>query len=356
MIEHRLAHTFGAILAATALVAGLSGCERETTPRISVVLPATGTEFAAELRAGAEAAARDYEGQIQLKIVGPAQIDPAEEIKAFQNEAATVPDAIIVGPVPSSLFAEPALQAQMAGTKVAWIVSPPPPEVTDAIFIGQREYDLGKRIGDLIADNIIAKKGKDVAGTIVLGICVPGMENLEDRLLGARTALAAKLPNVKIPATIADGNERAANFAVWQQAVAANPNGLAFVSMCEPGMVNLAKIKEDDKRDFELAVFDTPEQVRSSIKKGTISAAAPPSHFLSAYMSVSTVAKALLAKQDLPNGWLEMPITVIDSSNIDAFDAAQASPATMEAYFKSEVDRLKALPTTNLPPVKAARP
>ena len=357
-INRRLAVTLMA-LSATAVGIAPDYAAAKTSVRISLVLGATGTEFAGEQRAGAMAAVRDLKGAVQLKVSGPAQIDPGQEVKIFQSEAATLPDAIIVAPIPPSLFTEPALRAQDQRIPIAYLMSPPSAGVKNVLFVGQREYDMGRRVANLIADRVIAKSGNKapatITGDMVPGSCVPGMENLDDRMMGVHAALKERLPKVNVLADMNTGNERGSSFALWQQAVQAHPNALAFIGACENDFTNLAKIKEDDKRAFEMVVFDTPEAVRNSLKKGTIAEAVPPSHFTSAYMAVWVVGNALLKDQIMPTGWMETPITVIDAKNVAAFDKASLPPASLETFYKKDIDALKAKDPTKLPPTGAAR-
>ena len=348
-----------ALLALAAAVASVPSDAAQRKPRISLVLGATGTEFAGEQRAGAMAALRDLRNAVDLKISGPAQINPGQEVRIFQTEMATLPDAIILAPIPPSMFTEPALQAQGQRIPLVYLMSPPHNDVKNVLFVGQREYDMGRTVANIIADRVIAKSpGRtpaQITGVMVPGICVPGMENLEDRMLGVRDQLKARLPNVTLLANMNTGNERGNSFSVWQQAVQSRPNALAFIGACENDFSNLAKIKEDDRRNFEIAVFDTPEAVRNSIKRGTIAAAVPPSHFASAYMAVWITANALLKGQRVPTGWLQTPITIIDAKNVDVFNRASLPPANLETFYKKDVDALKAKDVTRLPATAAAR-
>jgi ribose transport system substrate-binding protein len=338
---------------------GGDGASTRKTVHISVVLGATGNEFAGEQRAGVLAAARDLGTRVQVRIAGPAQIDPGEEVKIFENESATLPDALIVAPMPPSLFVEPARKATDQGIPVAYLMTPPSPEISHALFVGQRDYDVGRRAANLIADLIVKKtpsgKPQELTGTILLANCVPGMENLDDRMQGVREALLERLPALKIPPEMNSENERGSTFALWQQAVQANPNALAFIGACENDSVSLAKIKEDDHRGFAMVVFDTPEAVRNSIKQGTIAAAVPPSHFTSAYMAVWTVGNALLKGAEVPQGWLETSIRVIDKNNVDAFSGASLPPQNLESFYQKDIDLLKTKSMNDLPPLTAAR-
>jgi ribose transport system substrate-binding protein len=181
------------------------------------------------------------------------------------------------------------------------------------------------------------------------------MENLEDRMRGVHSALKERLPKVTVPANLNSVNERGSTFSIWQQAVQANPDALAFIGACENDSVSLAKIKEDDHRDFEMVVFDTPEAVRNSIARGTIAAAVPPSHFASTYLAVWMVGTALLKGTPVPQGWLATPIRTIDAANVAAFSSASLPPQNLEKFYQSDVDTLKASDFQHLPPLSAAR-
>ena len=335
------------------------GESEQSSIRIALVLGATGMEFSGEQQAGALAAVRDLGPHVDLAISGPAQINPGEEVWIFQNAASTLPDAIIVAPIPPSLFTEPALQAIENGIPVAYLMSPPSAGVDEALFVGQKEYEVGRRVANLVADRIGLRfpntAPADISGTIVTGTCVPGMENLDDRMQGVREGLAERLPNVRVPPDMNTGNERGSTFALWQQAVQANSDALAFLGACENDLVNLSKIKEDDGRDFEMVAFDTPEAVRNSIKQGTIASAVPPSHFTSAYMAVWIVAQALTNGNAISNGWLETPIRVIDAENIEEFDAASLPPENLEEFYGENVATLKSRDFQEIPPLSASR-
>jgi ribose transport system substrate-binding protein len=345
-------------------IATAGGAAKASAPahkvvNISLILGATGNEFAGEQRAGALAAAADLGSDVQLRIAGPAQIDPGKEVEIFQNEAATLPDAIIVAPMPPSLFAEPARKATAQGIPVSYLMTPPGNDVVDGLFVGQREYDVGRQVANIVADHIIANfpntSPERITGRILTANCVQGMENLDDRMLGVRTALAERLPKVIVPADMNSANERGTTFSLWQQAVQANPSALAFIGACENDSISLAKIKEDDHRDFQMAVFDTPEAVRNSIKEGVISAAVPPSHYTSAYMAVWLVGDALLHGRAVPQGWLATPIRVIDRGNVAAFGAASLPPKNLGAFYHDDIEMLKSKALRELPPLAASR-
>lgn len=355
----RAACGVAAVAGWAALSAGVTPALARDSLNVSVVLPATGTEYGLELRSGVEAAAAEFDGKLNLRFVGPAQIDPGEQVKIFNAEIATRPDVILLGPVPPSLFIEGAKTAESAGIPVVWYLDPPPPDITGALFVGPREYDIGETAGKLVAEHLIEKSGgADIGGVIPVGNCVPGLDNLEDRILGFIAGVHSKLPDVEIPKAFDSGNDRAKNFANWQQSVQANPNGPAFMAICEPGMINLAKIKEDSGLDFELTVFDAPEQVRVAIANGTISSAVPPPHFVSTYLATWITASRMLADEELPEGWLPTVAHVFDASNVDALNNAMASPASWAEYYMDDIEALKARIESGdqLPAISGSRP
>lgn len=332
-----------------------ANAQSEKTVRISLVLPATGTQFGDRLRYGAEAAAALFDGRVKLQVTGPAQIDPNEQVRSFQNEVLSGPDAIIVGAIPAPLFAEPARLAESQDVKVGWFVVPPTSDVDRALFVGNDDYEMGRTVGNLLADRIRARKGDNPSGVVVPGICVPGLTNLEARLAGVREVLNKRLPKVTVATTIKTGNDRSETYAAWDQAIQSNPEALAFYDSCEPGVISLTKLKEDDNLDFDLVVWDMPGEVLDGVDAGTISAVVSPSHFIAGYLSVYVIAKALLEDRPVPEGWLRTPELVIDQSNVKDFMTAESSASAMLSFFQKDIDKILSDIPEELPSIENLR-
>ena len=75
---------------------------------VSIVLALAAGEWSTEILAGANAAAKDLNGKVKVRISGPTTFDPQRQAQMFLAELETKPDVLIVVKVAPPLFTEPA--------------------------------------------------------------------------------------------------------------------------------------------------------------------------------------------------------------------------------------------------------
>ena len=154
---------------------------------VSVVLALAAGEWSTEILAGANAAAKDLNGKVKVRVSGPTTFDPQRQAQMFLAELETKPDVLIVVNVAPPLFTQPALEAQSRGAHVVWISVPPMPEVKDPFFVGSDAFGMGQTAGSIIVaalEKSLNKPAQEISGDVVTGICVPGLVVLENRLGG----------------------------------------------------------------------------------------------------------------------------------------------------------------------------
>ena len=98
----------GAALAAASLAPADAAPKSSVT--ISVVQALAAGEWSTEILAGANAAARDLNGKVRIRVSGPTTFDPQRQVQMFLAEEETHPDAIVVVNVAPPLFTQPALE------------------------------------------------------------------------------------------------------------------------------------------------------------------------------------------------------------------------------------------------------
>lgn len=308
---------------------------------ITVVGAFAANEWHSELKAGAEQAVADLDFPVELRVVGPTDFDPVQQAQIFSREALTNPDALIVSNVAAALFVQPALDAKNQGIKVVWSNSAPTAEFADDLFVSADPSDQGIVAAKVIADILAKKMGKpanEIEGSFVVGLCVPGLAVLENRIAGLRAGLGQVMPKVEVSSTIETKPDRSGSFVAWNQAIQANRDALGFADACEAGQQNIAKIIEDDGMEAVTVAFDAPEEIRNTVKRGFVQAALPSNFYLQGYLSVLVTATALHEGKDLPSGWAVVPTTVFDSSNIDEVITAWENPSTgLRKYFDGDV-------------------
>jgi ribose transport system substrate-binding protein len=314
--------------------------------KISVVLAVTSLEWTNEIKAGAEEAIKDLDFPVDLKFAGPSSFDPSKQAQIFANEVQTGPDAIIITNVAAPLFVEPVHEAESRNILVTWTDASPTSDFFNGFFVSADPTEMGLEAAGVLATALEAKLGKpaaEIAGNVVVGVCVPGLSVLENRVNGLRSGLNKLMPKVAVSETLPTKPDREGSFAIWNQLMRKNTGALAYVDACEAGNLNIIKIMADDNIDALSLAFDVPGEVREAVVDGSMLAASSSNFFMQGYMSVYTTAMSLHNQKPLPSGWLKVPSTLIVKSNAEAYNAAWVDMATgLRAYYKDDIEKAKA--------------
>jgi ribose transport system substrate-binding protein len=303
---------------------------------VSIVLALAAGEWSTEILAGANAAAKDLNGKVKVRVSGPTTFDPQRQAQMFLAELETKPDVLIVVNVAPPLFTQPALEAQSRGAHVVWISVPPMPEVKDPFFVGSDAFGMGRTAGTIIVSGLEKSHNKpaaDITGDVVTGICVPGLVVLENRLAGEIGYLKSKMPKINVLPSFNLASDRERSYALWDQAIRKTPNALTYIDVCEEGEENIPKILENDKIKVPLTSYESPEEIRDDLARGAITAVVSGNFF-----SQDTSAQSILQGKPLPQGWLKVPHVIIDRNKIAAYQKAWETPEIGLRAFYGEVD------------------
>lgn len=325
-------------LAACADPGGGGGTDEEIS--ITLVQGVTALPFAQKTAAGATAAIEEI-GGIDFEIAGPANIDPAAEVKIFQQVVATRPDGILLQELPPELFTRPVEDAEDAGIVVLPYTIAPAADSTSVSFVGDNGFDLGRLGGDAVADALIEQFGsEDVSGDVVTGICVPGLSVLTSRIDGFRERLTERLPGVNVLEPFDSKPDPAQNFTVWQQAVSANPDAIGMMSPCEADVQNLTKIKRDSGAEWQMAGFDINEVSLQGLRDGLIVGLYPQSSYLHGYVSARILAEALKNGTGLPEGWVEIGVVPVTPDNVDEIAERESDDEVQAEFWQPYIDEI----------------
>ena len=327
---------------AAAALGSPSPASAKDSVTVSVVLALAAGEWSTEILAGANAAAKDLGGKVKIRVTGPTTFDPQRQAQMFLAELETKPDVLVVVNVAPPLFTQPALEAQSRGANIVWINVPPLPEVKNALFVASDAFGMGQIGGAIVVSALEKSLGKpaaDITGDVVTAVCVPGLTVLENRLAGEVDYLKKKMPKINVLAAFNSKPDRERNFALWDQAIRKTPNALTYIDPCEEGEENIPKILENDKVKVPLVSYDSPEEVREDVAKGSITAVVPANFFSQSYLATYIAANALLQGKPLPHGWVKVPTVTVDKSNIAAYQKAWEKPETgLRAFYSAQID------------------
>src|ERR1700683_5052079 len=342
------AKKYASLLSPIALTVGLVGAtaSANAAPKdkvtVSVVLALAAGEWSTEIIAGANAAAKDLNGKVNIRVTGPTTFDPQRQAQMFLAELETQPDAIVVVNVAPPLFTQPALDAQARGAKIIWINVPPMPDVKNSLLVATDAFGMGQTGGAILISELEKSLGKpaaDLTGDVVGAVEVPGLSVLENRMDGEVVYLKKRMPKINVLPEFDSKPDRERNFALWDQAIRKSPNALLYLDTGEEGEENIPKILETDKIKRPFVSYDTPEEVRDDIAQGLITAAVPANFFTQAYVAVYIAAQSLLEDKPLPVGWVRVPHVVINKTNIAANQKAWEKPeAGLRSFYSAQIE------------------
>src|SRR5262249_16780404 len=150
------------------------------------------------------------------------------------------------------LFAVPLAAAAKQGIPLIAVDNPPPPDSDVNLFVGNDNFQLGQ----MLADQVIAKLPTGASGTVVLGTTAPGVPVLDRGIGGIRAEFQRQLPKVTVIGPFDTKNETAANYAAWDILIKTNPNALAFLGSGDADGWNLAAIRRATHGKWLAGAFD----------------------------------------------------------------------------------------------------
>jgi ribose transport system substrate-binding protein len=190
-----------AVLVATLLSASCQKPYHEENERYIFVAANITLPYWQDAKAGFMDAAHTM--GVKAEFTGPDTYSPDEEVAAFQKAVEKNPSGILVAPTRADKFTDAINAAVKQGIPVICVDSDVP-NSKRIMFIGTDNNNAGMESGKHIAELM---KGE---GNLVV-ITIPGQHNLDERLRGLQDALK-KYPKIKVTQTLDDkGDPRSAN-------------------------------------------------------------------------------------------------------------------------------------------------
>lgn len=295
--------------------------------------------FAREMVDGFTAGVGQVDG-VRPVVAGPATVDPAAQLMAFQQLTEQAPSGICVFATEPELFAGPLAQAHQRGIPVIAVDNVPPPSSNVGLLVANDNYQLGRTLAAEVAAKLTAD-----TGTIVIGTPWPGVPVLDQRANGIRDEIRARLPKVTVRGPFDTRRDPASNLAAWTSLVRANPKALAFLGTGEADGYNLAALRRKTHGTWAAGAFDVHPKSLQAVKAGDL-VVVSPEHFLKGAVAGRLQAQHATRNGSLPAGWLPIPGLVVNGANVDQIIARQVSAATKQQALAQQIDRLVTEPPT----------
>nr|MBA3844884.1 substrate-binding domain-containing protein [Actinomycetota bacterium] len=147
--------------------------------------------YMSNIGAGAQAAATELGAEFTQ--TGPTALNPGQAIGTFQNAVASGAQVALVMAYPGDLWRAPIDAAVRQGVTVA--------TNDDSSDDSQAAFHIGPpkvAMGAALADEFAKKIPQGATGTIIPGLCVPGLAVLQAPINGFRTRMGQLRPGVTV--------------------------------------------------------------------------------------------------------------------------------------------------------------
>ncbi|MEN3358073.1 MAG: ribose transport system substrate-binding protein [Mycobacteriales bacterium] len=345
------------VIAAVAVVGagiGASACAGSGTAAsgrtkvVALVVPNTQLNFAQEMIDGFRAGVEQV-GAVDHLTTGPPSTDSPRELELFNGLTGQAKNGIAVFTLAAGLFASALQAAGKKGLPLLAVDNPPGPGSGVNLFIGNDNY----RLGEMLADQTIARLPAGTRGSVVIGNTAPGVPVLDLRARGIRDEFAKRMPGVQVLGPFDTKQDVPANLVAWSSLVRANPTALAFLGTGDADGWHLASIRQRTHATWVAAAFDLDPRSLRAVRAGQL-VLVSPEHYIKGAVAGRLLADAATGGGELPQGWLETPGLAVDRSNVDAIILRQSSYQTRVSWFRSEVDKLVAGSASHLRPLTEA--
>lgn len=293
--------------------------------------------YTQQLAMGAQAAVEECGGD--FRSGGPVAFDVSAEVAAFQDMVLAGADAIVVVAFPSDFWIRPIDEAVQRGVTVSTFDVEAPASL-QSLHTAPKQADQGVDMANVIADAL----GDDASGTIVTGICLPGLALIEARVTGFKNQIAERLPNVEVLGAFDVGFDQTQNFSAWRSTYDANPDALAYVGFCENDLPSLVRVKEATGGDFEIASIGINPDGLDGIERGIALTAIGQRPFMQGYVAMRAMLERIAAGEDVPRGWIDVRPEIVTAENVADVRAREESVsdgyADTRAFYADQIDEI----------------
>ena len=295
--------------------------------------------YTQQLMDGAAAAAAECGAEIITG--GPAAFDAAASVSIFQDAVLAGADALVVVAFPSEFWIRPIDDAVRRGAVVSTYDVESPAALV-SVHTAPKQKDQGRAMANVLAE---ALGGEDAEGQVVIGICLPGLELIETRIVGFKERMAELAPNVELIGPLDVAFDQTENFARWQEVIATYPDADAYVGYCENDLPSLVRIKESDPNaDYLIGSIGINPDGLQGIADGVALVAVGQKPFMQGYVAMRVMLQSLAEGKPVPRGWIDVGPEVVTAENVEAVMAREASlargTAETQAYYQAEIDAI----------------
>ena len=280
-----------------------AACNRSDRTRIGVVPKAVAHVFWQSVHAGAVAAGREADVDIEWK--GPPQeTDFSRQIEIVDSMINARVDGIVIAPTEATALVAVVERAAREGIPLTIFDSGINTE--DYVsFVATNNYEAGGLAARKLAE-ILGSQGK-----IAVVKMIPGSASTTQRERGFEDTLSKEFPDIQIVAEQYCMSDRAKALAVAENMLTAHPDLDGMFASAEPATVGAAQALKSRGQEGKIKFvgFDFSDSIEKDLKAGVVDALVVQDPFKIGYEAVKTVLAKLNGQT--PEKRIDSPATVV---------------------------------------------
>lgn len=286
--------------------------------------------FTEVIQQGAEDAGREL--GVTVSVTGVPAPNSTEQIALFEASVQQGVDGIAVVPQPGDVWETPIQEAIDAGIPVATtnVISP---NSAAPVWVGQDEYTSGVTLGTELRGFL--EEAGTTEGLIVVGACVPGVEDLILRYDGFASAMEGSGFELSEAQDVT--GENTSNAAAWENLATANPEAVAMVGLCSLDIANLAPLKQRTGASWLIAGYDLDVPTLDAIRDGVAQVTVGQQPYLQGYLPVLALVDSIRNGTPLVEGWLQVETEVVTAENVDLVYDREANEEDEATYYREYI-------------------
>lgn len=286
--------------------------------------------FTEQMKVGYEAACKDL--PIECEYNAPETINPETAIGMFDAMVTKGVDAVVLNPNPPEAWTKVIKSAVDSGIQVNVIDNPAEAESGFGVFISPDNT----AVAQVLAEEFFAQlKAKGVTeGTVVYGICAPGVPDQELRADGWEAACSAQ-SDFECVGPLDTGGTVELDYAFWETTVLQYPDAVAFAGNCAFDGPNLVKVKQATGGEWDIATFDLEPETLTAIQDGSLLVAMGANPWLNAYLGTKLAYEYLVSGESIPQGWINSGPELVTADNVEEFLARENDVNLKYEYHKA---------------------
>jgi ribose transport system substrate-binding protein len=310
------------------------GSGKDGPPHVAFVLANSQLSFATAMADGFRTGVGRV-GGVTVEVTGPDIVDGQKQLQMLQEAVKTAQDGVSVFTLTPEILAQALAESVRQGIPVIAVDNPPLSTSGIKLFVGNDNYELGRAL----AREVIAKLPAGAAGKVVLGTNAPGVKVLDRRAKGMRDEFKQALPAVKVLGPFDTKQEIPANLAAWRTLTTVNKDALAFLGTGDADGWNLAAIRRERRAAWVAGAFDLDPRSLTAVRAGEL-VLVSPEHFIKGEVAGRLQARHAKDGEPPPEGWFYIPGLPVNSANVDAVIARQASVEATAKAVSAQVDTI----------------